>query len=53
MRDLDRFATRAANAESIAEALDAEALAAQHYWPASAGQSVTFATRDESRVPEH
>jgi CRISPR-associated endonuclease Cas1 len=53
LRDLNDFARRADDAGSIAEALDAEALAAQLYWPAWAGQSVTFATRDEPRVPEH
>jgi CRISPR-associated endonuclease Cas1 len=53
MRGLDDFARRAEASGSIAEALDAEALAAQLYWPAWAGQAVTFATRDEPRVPEH
>jgi CRISPR-associated endonuclease Cas1 len=51
--DLDAFARRAEDAASIAEALDAEAQAAQFYWPAWAGQPVMFATRDAPRVPEH
>jgi NAD(P)-dependent dehydrogenase (short-subunit alcohol dehydrogenase family) len=50
---LDTLAVRAVEAASIAEALDAEALAANIYWVAWAGVRVEFARRDAPRVPEH
>jgi hypothetical protein len=52
-RELDALILRAEEAASIAEALDAEALAANIYWTAWAGVRVEFARRDAPRVPEH